>query len=165
MFSLLCAWIKRLTKQSWAWWFETPACSLWCHCNVPEVLSGEYPGCQYCHCDVCDVVSCHLGSEDSGLCAPGAVELCCLLSDSQWDIYIDGLMQERSNSIANALELRLSCTNPSIWPHPVHPKNYIHVSLIALVFLVIVYRCIYSYPLWHRGNCNCSCVSEAALKI
>ena len=26
---------------------------------------------------------------------------------------IDGLMQERRNSIANALELRLSCTNPS----------------------------------------------------
>ena len=27
---------------------------------------------------------------------------------------IDGLVQERRNSIANALELRLSCTNPSI---------------------------------------------------
>ena len=27
---------------------------------------------------------------------------------------IDGLVQERSNSIANALELRLSCTNLSI---------------------------------------------------
>ena len=34
--------------------------------------------------------------------------------------YIDGLVQERHNSIANALELRLSCTNPSIW-HPSHP--------------------------------------------
>ena len=28
--------------------------------------------------------------------------------------YIDGLIQERRNSIANALELRLPCTNPSI---------------------------------------------------
>ena len=28
--------------------------------------------------------------------------------------YIDGLVQERRNSIANALELHLSCTNPSI---------------------------------------------------
>ena len=28
--------------------------------------------------------------------------------------YIAGLMQERRNSIANALELRFSCTNPSI---------------------------------------------------
>ena len=28
------------------------------------------------------------------------------------EAYIDGLVQERRNSIANALELRLSCTNP-----------------------------------------------------
>ena len=27
-------------------------------------------------------------------------------------VYIDGLVQERRNSIANALDLRLSCTNP-----------------------------------------------------
>ena len=25
---------KRLSKQSWGWWFETPSRSLWCHCNV-----------------------------------------------------------------------------------------------------------------------------------
>ena len=25
---------KRLSKQSWCWWFETPSCSLWRHCNV-----------------------------------------------------------------------------------------------------------------------------------
>ena len=24
---------KRLNKQSWGWWFETPLCSLWRHCN------------------------------------------------------------------------------------------------------------------------------------
>ena len=30
-------------------------------------------------------------------------------------LYFNRLMQERRNSIANALELRLSCTNPSIW--------------------------------------------------
>ena len=29
--------------------------------------------------------------------------------------YIDGLVQEKRNSIANALELHLSFTNPSIW--------------------------------------------------
>ena len=26
---------KRLSKQSWGWWFETPLCSLWRHCNGP----------------------------------------------------------------------------------------------------------------------------------
>ena len=30
--------------------------------------------------------------------------------------YIDGLVQERGNSSALAMELRLSCTNPSTWP-------------------------------------------------
>ena len=30
---------------------------------------------------------------------------------------IDGLVQERRNSIANALELSLSCSNRSIWFH------------------------------------------------
>ena len=30
-----------------------------------------------------------------------------------WDWYINGLVQERYNSIANALELCLSCTNPA----------------------------------------------------
>ena len=24
---------KRLSKQSWGWWFETPSRSLWCYCN------------------------------------------------------------------------------------------------------------------------------------
>ena len=25
---------KRLSKQWWGWWFETPSRPLWCHCNV-----------------------------------------------------------------------------------------------------------------------------------
>ena len=33
MFSLICL-NKRLSKQSWGWWFETPSCPLWRHCNV-----------------------------------------------------------------------------------------------------------------------------------
>ena len=41
-----------------------------------------------------------IGSQESGLPFKG---------------YIDGLVQERCNSIALAMELRLSCTNPSIW--------------------------------------------------
>ena len=31
MFSLTCALNKRLNKQSWGWWFETPSLSLWRH--------------------------------------------------------------------------------------------------------------------------------------
>ena len=36
----------------------------------------------------------------------------CALYKIDLKLYIDGLVQERRNSIANALELRLSCTNP-----------------------------------------------------
>ena len=37
-----------------------------------------------------------------------------LFTQTIWTSF-DGLVQERPNSIANALELRLSCTNPSIY--------------------------------------------------
>ena len=42
---------------------------------------------------------------------------CCILkSDKKSMIYqLYGLVQERRNSIANTLELHLSCTNPSKW--------------------------------------------------
>ena len=33
LFSLICAFNKRLSKRSWGWWFETPSRSLWRHCN------------------------------------------------------------------------------------------------------------------------------------
>ena len=33
MFSFICAWIND-SKQYWGWWFETPSCSLWRHCNT-----------------------------------------------------------------------------------------------------------------------------------
>ena len=33
----------------------------------------------------------------------------------KYDKYIDGLVQERRNSSALIMELRLSCTKPSIW--------------------------------------------------
>ena len=32
-FPLIRALSKRLGKQSWGWWFDTPSRSLWLHCN------------------------------------------------------------------------------------------------------------------------------------
>ena len=39
--SLTCALNKRLSEQSWGWWFETPSHPLWRHNNVlwPSVIS------------------------------------------------------------------------------------------------------------------------------
>ena len=33
---------KRLSKQWWGWWFETPSGPSWCHCNV--ILDGAMIG-------------------------------------------------------------------------------------------------------------------------
>ena len=49
-----------------------------------------------------------------GLAMPGAWTSAGMVLNWIIQNNLDGLMQERHNSIANALELRLSCTNPSI---------------------------------------------------
>ena len=33
LWCLICALNKRLSNQSWGWWFETPSRPLWRHCN------------------------------------------------------------------------------------------------------------------------------------
>ena len=44
-------------------------------------------------------------------------------------IYIDGLMQERCNSSALAMELHPSCSNPSIWRYSErHIKEVIMIA-------------------------------------
>ena len=32
---------KRLSKQSWGWWFETPSCSLWRHRNELHLFKDQ----------------------------------------------------------------------------------------------------------------------------
>ena len=55
MFSLICACINHLGKQSWGWWFEMPLPSLWCHCNVlgdkqvPEPVMSSPTNAVWCH--------------------------------------------------------------------------------------------------------------------
>ena len=66
-----------------------------------------------------------------------------------WDI--DGLVQERRSSIANALELHLSCTNPSIW------GVFLELRVCRCFILVIVVSCVIlcynvlgiNQKLWH----------------
>ena len=67
-----------------------------------------------------------------------------------------GLVQERRNSIANALELRLSCTNPSmLWCHHGLQLSisfgwwflqvYCHLMRHFMVFYYYVYLSVNSY--------------------
>ena len=46
MFSLICALNKRLSNQSWGWWFETPSRSSWRHCSeiLKYIFSNSYQG-------------------------------------------------------------------------------------------------------------------------
>ena len=43
MFSLICIWKKRLSEQSWGWWFETLSRSLWRHCDGLNLCLGKPP--------------------------------------------------------------------------------------------------------------------------
>ena len=47
------------------------------------------------------------------------------LSPDIYQLYFDGLVQERCNSSALAMALCLSCTNPSICPHQLSPATKI----------------------------------------
>ena len=38
---------KRLSKQSWGWWFDTPSRSLWRHCNAFSTSDPRYKGFQF----------------------------------------------------------------------------------------------------------------------
>ena len=51
-----------------------------------------------------------------------------------WFYEVDGLVQERRNSISNALELRLSCTNPSKWKHFLHADFRVSLMLLEHPF-------------------------------
>ena len=97
---------------------------------------------------------------------PRSVELC-------FPDHVDGLVQERRNFIANALELRLSCSNPSMWfpLYKVHDlyvhENYIFLSITLhcwIHFLVIHHFSIVSLlrKLLYNLHCiiilTCSCL-------
>ena len=48
MSSLIRALHKRLSKQSWGWWFETQSLPLWRHCNVRHCgVKAIWPGLHY----------------------------------------------------------------------------------------------------------------------
>ena len=79
-------------------------------------------------------------------------------------LHIDGLVQERLNSIANALELRLSCTNPLICASPgvdelITVKNSHYIwSMFGLCCVLLLFAANRIQPFsfrlhhWHWDN-------------
>ena len=72
-----------------------------------------------------------------------------------FEYHIDGLLQDCSNSIANALQLLQFCTEPSVYPIN-HPLGYVVVKFImALFILSVIYANLSAAWLyWHWGNCK-----------
>ena len=89
--------------------------TFWCsHWNIPGELV-QYHGCQ------CLGSLHHLCISNHGIA------------------YSDRLVQERCNSSALAMELRLSCINPSIeWTHPCLPSGWILSTCIVIVLIEII---------------------------
>ena len=66
--------------------------------------------------------------------------------------YIEGLVQERRNSIANALELRLSWTKPSIWWTPTWfvNENKISTKSSIIIFEIgFIVSCVSLHSVMH----------------
>ena len=120
---------KRLTKQWWGWWFLTPSRPLWRHWNERRVSNKE--GVSSSRGDRVTVVQ----FKGANTFSPRSSKVRCNLSLTnphhkhtqggwfnslefaynavRW--HIDGLVQERRNSSALAMGLRLSFINPSTY--------------------------------------------------
>ena len=82
---------KRLSKQSWGWWFETPSGPLWRHSNAKRYRSVTIASTKWL----------------SHKCTATNFDPPWLTSHAK---HINGLVQDCSNSIATALELQHSRT-------------------------------------------------------
>ena len=66
---------------------------------------------------------------------------------------IDGLVQDCSNSIANALEVLLSCTKPSIWCTTANPwgmECFCEFKVWCIFHLLSLQRWVYDSLSWGR---------------
>ena len=131
---------KCLSKQSWGWWFEMPSPSLWHYCNV-IVPSGDiwHPKLGSTLDLVMDyALSLNFTRNNADLFLIRHTGL------ENTYVYVNGLMQERRNSIANTLELCLFSINPLMsfakwWPFCPGPKVLKNTSNDTLSFHKVDY--------------------------
>ena len=105
---------KRLSKQSWGWWFETLSRPLWCHSNVDSCYNS--PAFFAMEWNTLRSSFSKLSGVSNSMIRPWSKTIILLSIKTYFQSpYIDGLVQERRNSGALAMQIRLSCTNPSIF--------------------------------------------------
>ena len=104
---------KRLSKQSWGWWFETLLRPLWRQSNVDSCYNS--PAFFAMEWNTLRSSFSKLSGVSNSMIRPWSKTIILLSIKTYFQSsYIDGLVQERRNSSALAMQLRLSCTNPSI---------------------------------------------------
>ena len=79
--------------------------------------------------------------------------------------HVDGLVQERRNFIANTLELRLSCTNPSIYGcQGICPFGLMVQCIFAVIphYTSQAIKQDWCFPTWHTWDEPFACVPSSA---
>ena len=117
---------KRLSKQPWGWWFETPSWSLWRHCNVSSYMCSVTPeparvGCSHGH-----------------MRGPG---IGCWLSD-------------RSNCSQWSFEAAVLPINPNIYIDQWQPIVIHHTITLLVVIQLCSPRCWHHDSNYCRTRCR-----------
>ena len=136
---------KRLSKQSWGWWFEAPSRPSWRHCNVNIRLCWLCRFYAYllrfmlnCHHSI-TLVTPNNTTHIKTMRFTGRRRTYCSrrhLNDT-YKQHFDGLVQDCSNSIANALELLQSC-----------------IKDVFCIYFIIIQRIIKSNRWWPCYICT-----------
>ena len=122
---------KRLSKQSWGWWFETLSCPLWRHRNgnlYRDIFYTSWPGTIF-------------------TAFPMYVNMC-ERNRGIRDVSIDGLVQDCCISIANAREILQSYTKPLIYAET-------NIQINAAQWRWEHHQLMMAY--WHRNAFRITC--------
>ena len=88
----------------------------------------------------------------------------CLRYSSLFWLYFDGLVQDCSNSIANALELLQSCAEPLIFPLKVCCVSSPALYKIACILILIIWGLVLwvqlTTGLYNIKQSKCSCLNQ-----
>ena len=102
-----CRW-----SCSVVWWSSAFFCCKWWHCSARTFFSSRCS-------EINETKIKYILSFQNQSCLVSKIfQIPSCIKSRTWEEYVDGLVQERRHSIANALELQcFSCTNPLICKH------------------------------------------------
>ena len=148
---------KRLSKQSWGWWFETLSRSLWRHCNgvVPLLEHRRYASPALTHRYFAYTPLNAFSRKEAPLCLHHWIQL--ILQTIWWavSIFVNAVQTILSRFNISLTSTHLSVNNVSL--------KYVNIlQILALIFTVCELRFTYitpghslSTPTWLRHRVCC----------